>query len=176
MKTKRITQIVDAMDNGEKLTIEKRDNTTMFTLELNKNEDSTFWKEIADLMDERSSGWDMRGCGAAYDENINKHGVDLSIFNQHDWFKVKTAYSSFLYKGTREAGLSYSTKSGVLYYNVGAIEEGEDITFFCKATPEDLAPFFEKYPMYAPVKVGDIGIFYDYLEEEIEEIAKGLYL
>ena len=107
--------------------------------------------------------------------NINVHGVDLSILNEEDWFYVETSYK-YLFKGDmfneNRRNLTYAHHRGSLITIGIALCDKDDITLLSKATPDDLAPFFEKYPMYAPVSVGDLGIFYDDLDHAFSNITE----
>ena len=93
-------------------------------------------------------------------DNVNANGVDLSILNEEDWFYVETEFfgNKWLFKGKNilnDEGLNiiYELIDKKLYIEKRRLtSDKNNITLLRKATPEDLAPFFEKYPMYAPVK------------------------
>lgn len=108
--------------------------------------------------------------------NINVHGVDLSILNEEDWFYVETALSRWIFKGKdifsgEGLNIFYNLNDSSLYVEKTKLTSYKDNIFLLrKATPEDLAPLFEKYPQYAPVKDGDIGIFYDNLQNMRNEV------
>ena len=155
MKTSKMLELVENLKVGEKVIIEKfKDH-----LFVEKKSLTTEWT-------------------AAPDDNINKHGVDLSILNEEDWFYVETgkgieswiAQSNIL-EVNKDYPKHYSIDGNIMF-NDGFLCDNDEITLLRKATPEDLAPFFEKYPMYAPVSVGDLGIFYDDLDHAFSNITE----
>ena len=108
--------------------------------------------------------------------NINVHGVDLSILNEEDWFYVEIKGDPWIAKRNitevnSSSSVHYSI-DGEDMYTKGYLCLEDDINLLRKATPDDLAPFFEKYPMYAPVSVGDLGIFYDDLDHAFSNITE----
>ena len=89
--------------------------------------------------------------------NINIHGVDLSILNEEDWFyaELYSGHVKWLNRGKmfdkndRES-ISYQCEENKIYKE-GRLCRKDDIRVLRKATPSDLAPFFEKHPEYEPV-------------------------
>lgn len=103
--------------------------------------------------------------------------VDFSILNNTDWFVAKSIYDSSyirIFKGRTLNHVIYAD----LWYNPATGDIGRDDEVFgleavgglCKATPEDLAPMFEKHPELAPPKIGDWGVF---LDDNYDGIAIG---
>ena len=142
MKQSKMLELVENLKVGEKVVIEKfKDH-----LFIDKKSLPTEWTP-------------------APSDNINIHGVDLSILNEEDWFYVDTSLFKYLFKGDmfneNRRNLTYTHHRGSLSNTGIALCDKDGITLLRKATPDDLAPFFEKYPMYAPIKVGDIGLLFD---------------
>lgn len=151
MKTSKMLELVENLKVGEKVIIEKfKDH-----LFIDKKSLPTEWIP-------------------APSDNINKRGVDLSILNEEDWFYLELEFESknnWIAKGNiidiNNADCIHYDCEGNFVYKSGYLCDKDDITLLRKATPEDLAPFFEKYPQYAPVKDGDIGLFYDKKDGEL---------
>ena len=142
MKTSKMLELVENLKVGEKVIIEKfKDH-----LFVEKKSLPAEWTP-------------------APSDNINLHGVDLRILNEDDWFYVEIEGDSWIAKRNitvvnSSSSVHYSIDGEDMYTN-GYLCLEDDINLLRKATPEDLAPFFEKYPMYAPIKVGDIGLLFD---------------
>ena len=93
----------------------------------------------------------------AQSDNINKYGIDLSILNEEDWFyaELYSGHVKWLNRGKmfdrddRES-ISYQCEENKIYKE-GRLCRKDDIRVLRKATPSDLAPFFEKHPEYEPV-------------------------
>lgn len=93
----------------------------------------------------------------AQSDNINKYGIDLSILNEEDWFyaELYSGHVKWLNRGKmfdrddRES-ISYQCEKNEIYKE-GRLCRKDDIRVLRKATPSDLAPFFEKHPEYEPV-------------------------
>ena len=90
--------------------------------------------------------------------NTNIHGVDLSILNEEDWFYVEIEFESkdnWIAKGNiidiNNADCIHYDCEGNFVHKSGYLCDKDKITLLRKATPEDLAPFFEKHPEYEPV-------------------------
>ena len=158
MKTSKMLELVENLKVGEKVIIEKF-------------EDHLF---IEKKLDNRiPSKWIP-----APSDNVNIHGVDLSILNDEDWvyLEIGNRLRKWINRGKifqpDEKSVSFALESECIYFGDLLCDE-EDIRILRKATPEDLAPFFEKYPQYAPVKVGDIGLFYNKKYVELKAIKDG---
>ena len=154
MKPSKMLELVENLKVGEKVIIEKfKDH-----LFVDKKSLPTEWTP-------------------APSDNINIHGVDLSILNEEDWFYVVTPNDDAwiakgnIVKAVSESCIHYSFGGNL--YTKNMLCDGNSITLLRKATDSDLAPFFEKHPEYAPVKVGDWGIFYDDLRDEKINISNG---
>ena len=153
MKTNKIIEALENLKVGEKVVIEKfKDH-----LFIDKKSLQTEWTP-------------------APSDNINIHGVDLSILNEEDWFYVEIKGDSWIAKRNitevNSSSCVHYSIDGEDMYTKGRLCLEDDINLLRKATAEDLAPFFEKYPMYAPVSVGDLGIFYDDLDHAFSNITE----
>jgi|SRR5690554_339313 len=152
MKPSKMLELVENLEIGEKVIIEKYEDH----LFIDKKSLQTEWTP-------------------APSDNINIHGVDLSILNEEDWFYVEIKGDPWIAKRNitevnSSSSVHYSI-DGEDMYTKGYLCLEDDINLLRKATPDDLAPLFEKYPQYSPVKVGDIGLFYDDIYSEANKGA-----
>ena len=160
MKTSKMLELVENLKVGEKVIIEQFEDHLFIEKKLGNRIPSEWTPAPSD--------------------NVNIHGVDLSILNEGDWFylEIGNRLRKWINRGKifqpDEKSVSFALESERIYFGDLLCHE-EDILILRKATPEDLEPFFEKYPMYAPVEVGDLGIFYDDLEVEQKAVKDGDY-
>ena len=134
MKPSKMLELVENLKVGEKVFIEKFEDH----LFIDKKSLTTEWMP-------------------AQSDNINKYGIDLSILNEEDWFyaELYSGHVKWLNRGKmfdrddRES-ISYQCEENKIYKE-GRLCRKDDIRVLRKATPSDLAPFFEKHPEYEPV-------------------------
>ena len=135
MKPSKMLELVENLKVGEKVFIEKFEDH----LFIDKKSLTTEWMP-------------------AQSDNINKYGIDLSILNEEDWFYVEIEFESkdnWIAKGNiidiNNADCIHYDCERNFVHKSGYLCDKDKITLLRKATPEDLAPFFEKHPEYEPV-------------------------
>lgn len=158
MKQSKMLELVENLKVGEKVVIEKFKDHLFIEKKLGNRIPSEWIPAPSD--------------------NINIHGVDLSILNEEDWFYVETDIKNKwiakhnIIESNGETSIHYNLIDDYIYQQ-GKLCNKDDIILLRKATDTDLAPFFEKHPEYEPAKVGDWGVFYDDLRDEKINISNG---
>ncbi len=162
----------DLKEKPDKWVLEKNTESHLWTLFLEEtgwqdesycfNYYGNYWKSDT-ILDDKFKDSQLITLEQWYELFSTK--VDFTILNDEDWF-YSVDFLDKIYVFNQNIGY-YCITTGEFRREWELIPD--TIKILRKATEIDLVPFYERYPEFEPLKVGDLALLFDYKDREFKD-------